>query len=32
MVGERTYPVLPCADLDDALAFYVALGFTESGQ
>jgi len=28
MTGERTYPVLPCADLDDALAFYVALGFT----
>ncbi|WP_210506111.1 hypothetical protein [Naasia sp. SYSU D00057] len=30
MAGERTYPVLPCADLDDALAFYVALGFTVS--
>jgi catechol 2,3-dioxygenase-like lactoylglutathione lyase family enzyme len=28
MAGERTYPVLPCADLDDALAFYTALGFT----
>jgi catechol 2,3-dioxygenase-like lactoylglutathione lyase family enzyme len=27
MTGERTYPVLPCADLDDALDFYVALGF-----
>lgn len=27
MTGERTYPVLPCADLDDALAFYRALGF-----
>lgn len=27
MTGERTYPVLPCADLDDALAFYTALGF-----
>jgi catechol 2,3-dioxygenase-like lactoylglutathione lyase family enzyme len=32
MAGERTYPVLPCADLDDALAFYVALGFTVSFQ
>jgi catechol 2,3-dioxygenase-like lactoylglutathione lyase family enzyme len=28
MTGERTYPVLPCADLDDALEFYTALGFT----
>jgi catechol 2,3-dioxygenase-like lactoylglutathione lyase family enzyme len=28
MAGERIYPVLPCADLDDALAFYTALGFT----
>jgi catechol 2,3-dioxygenase-like lactoylglutathione lyase family enzyme len=28
MTGERTYPVLPCADIDDALAFYTALGFT----
>ncbi|TFC06886.1 hypothetical protein E3O42_00380 [Cryobacterium adonitolivorans] len=27
MTGERTYPVLPCADLDDALEFYTALGF-----
>jgi catechol 2,3-dioxygenase-like lactoylglutathione lyase family enzyme len=25
--GERTYAVLPCADLDDALVFYNALGF-----
>jgi hypothetical protein len=28
MTGERSYPVLPYPDLDDALAFYVALGFT----
>jgi catechol 2,3-dioxygenase-like lactoylglutathione lyase family enzyme len=28
MAGERTYPVLPCADLDDALEFYGSLGFT----
>ena len=27
MAGERTYPCLPCARLDDALAFYEALGF-----
>lgn len=27
MVGERTYPVLPCADLDTSLTFYRALGF-----
>ena len=27
MAGERTYPILPCADLDAALAFYIALGF-----
>ncbi len=32
MAGERTYPMLPCADLDDALTFYVALGFTVSFQ
>ncbi|MCS5718126.1 hypothetical protein N1027_08250 [Herbiconiux sp. CPCC 205763] len=30
MAGERIYPVLTCADLDDALAFYVALGFVVS--
>lgn len=28
MSGERTYAVLPCADLDDAVRFYGALGFT----
>jgi catechol 2,3-dioxygenase-like lactoylglutathione lyase family enzyme len=27
MAGERTYPILPCADLDATLAFYAALGF-----
>jgi catechol 2,3-dioxygenase-like lactoylglutathione lyase family enzyme len=27
MTGERTYPVLPCASIDEALAFYQALGF-----
>ena len=28
MAGERTYPILPCPDLEEALAFYRALGFT----
>jgi len=27
MAGERTYPILPCSDLDEALDFYRALGF-----
>lgn len=27
MVGERSYPVLPCPDLEGALEFYRALGF-----
>ena len=27
MSGERSYPVLPCADLETALTFYRALGF-----
>ncbi len=27
MSGYRTHPVLPCADLDEAIAFYNALGF-----
>lgn len=27
MAGERIYPVLPYADLDDALTFFTALGF-----
>lgn len=28
MANERTYPCLPCADLDESLAFYAGLGFT----
>lgn len=28
MANERTYPCLPCASLDESLAFYAALGFT----
>lgn len=27
MANERTYPCLPCADLDGSLSFYAALGF-----
>ena len=27
MANERTYPCLPCADLDGAIAFYQSLGF-----
>ena len=27
MANERTYPCLPCPDLDQAIAFYEALGF-----
>jgi hypothetical protein len=28
MANERTYPCLPCGDIDEAIAFYEALGFT----
>jgi catechol 2,3-dioxygenase-like lactoylglutathione lyase family enzyme len=27
MANERTYPLLPCRDLDEAIAFYETLGF-----
>ena len=27
MSGERTHPILPCPDLDEAISFYEALGF-----
>jgi hypothetical protein len=30
MANERTYPCLPCPDLDQAMAFYEALGFTRT--
>ena len=30
MANERTYPALPCADLDGSVAFYEALGFTRT--
>jgi catechol 2,3-dioxygenase-like lactoylglutathione lyase family enzyme len=30
MANERTYPCLPCGDLDQAITFYEALGFTRT--
>lgn len=30
MANERTYPCLPCADIDTSIAFYEALGFTRT--
>lgn len=27
MAGEPTHPILPCSDIDEAIAFYKALGF-----
>ena len=30
MANERTYPCLPCSDIDQAIAFYEALGFTHT--
>ena len=30
MANERTYPCLPCADLDGSIGFYESLGFTRS--
>jgi catechol 2,3-dioxygenase-like lactoylglutathione lyase family enzyme len=27
MANERMYPILPCRDIDEAIAFYAALGF-----
>ncbi len=30
MANERTYPCLPCPDLDEAITFYAALGFTRT--
>ena len=27
MANERTYPLLPCADIDQAITFYESLGF-----
>lgn len=30
MANERTYPILPCRDIDEAIAFYKVLGFTQT--
>lgn len=30
MADERTYPCLPCRDIDEAITFYEALGFTRT--
>ncbi len=30
MSGERMYPILPCRDIDEAIAFYAALGFKKT--
>lgn len=30
MANERTYPCLPCRDIDQALTFYKALGFVQT--
>jgi catechol 2,3-dioxygenase-like lactoylglutathione lyase family enzyme len=30
MANERTYPILPCRDLDPAIDFYKALGFAQT--
>src|SRR5262245_1053958 len=30
MANERTYPCLPCRELDEAIDFYNALGFTRT--
>jgi catechol 2,3-dioxygenase-like lactoylglutathione lyase family enzyme len=30
MANERTYPILPCGDLDESITFYQALGFKKT--
>ena len=30
MANERTYPLLPCGDLDEAISFYESLGFSKT--
>jgi catechol 2,3-dioxygenase-like lactoylglutathione lyase family enzyme len=30
MANERTYPILPCRDLDEAISFYESLGFRKT--
>ena len=30
MAGERTYPILPCVDVDEIITFYELLGFKKT--
>lgn len=30
MANERTYPILPCAELDESISFYQSLGFKQT--
>jgi catechol 2,3-dioxygenase-like lactoylglutathione lyase family enzyme len=30
MANERTYPILPCRDIDEAISFYESLGFRKT--
>ena len=30
MANERTYPILPCRELDESIAFYETLGFKKT--
>ena len=30
MANERTYPCLPCGELDESISFYKSLGFTQT--
>jgi catechol 2,3-dioxygenase-like lactoylglutathione lyase family enzyme len=30
MANERTYPILPCREIDESIAFYGTLGFTKT--
>ncbi len=30
MANERTYPCLPCGDLDESISFYTSLGFRQT--
>ena len=30
MANERTYPLLPCRDIDESIAFYESIGFKKT--
>ena len=30
MANERTYPILPCRDIDECISFYETLGFKKT--